>query len=53
VDNVKIIGELNVPAGAIAEIIVYSGGIPARYGDVTGGVVVITTKSYNMRHNFE
>ncbi len=53
VDNVKIIGDHNVPAGAIAEIMVYSGGIPARYGDVTGGVVVITTKSYNMRHNFE
>jgi hypothetical protein len=50
VDNVKIIGDHNVPAGAIAEIMVYSGGIPARYGDVTGGVVVITTKSHNMYH---
>ncbi len=54
VDNVKIIGDYNVPASAIAEIKVYSGGIPARYGDVTGGVVVITTKSYNMyRNSFE
>lgn len=50
VDDVKIRGNHNVPAGAIAEIVVYSGGIPARYGDVTGGVVVITTKSYNMYH---
>lgn len=51
VDDVKIVGEYNVPSGSIAEIIVYSGGIPARYGDVTGGVVVITTKSYNMYRN--
>jgi hypothetical protein len=50
VDNMRVSGDLGVPAGAVAEIIVYSGGIPARYGDVTGGVVVITTKSYNMNH---
>jgi len=54
VDNMRVSGDLGVPSGAIAEIIVYSGGIPARYGDVTGGVVVITTKSYNMyRNSFE
>ena len=51
VDNMRVIGELNIPSGAIAEIMVYSGGIPACYGDVTGGVVVITTKSYNMYRN--
>ncbi|MGE0637247.1 MAG: carboxypeptidase regulatory-like domain-containing protein [Bacteroidia bacterium] len=50
IDNMRVTGELGIPAGAIAEIMVYSGGIPARYGDVTGGVVVITTKSYNMYH---
>lgn len=54
VDNVKIIGDHNIPAGAIAEIMVYTGGIPAMYGDVTGGVVVITTKSYTMyRNNYD
>lgn len=50
IDNMRVVGELNIPSSAIAEIMVYSGGIPARYGDVTGGVVVITTKSYNMYH---
>ena len=25
---------------------VYPGGLPAKYGDVTGGVVAIDTKSY-------
>jgi len=35
-----------VPNGSIQSINVYTGGIPAQYGDVTGGVVVIETKSY-------
>lgn len=48
IDNVRAIGDHSVPNSAIADIVVYSGGIPAMYGDVTGAVVVITTKSYNM-----
>ncbi len=35
-----------VPKCAIGSIMVYTGGIPAQYGDVTGGVVVIETKNY-------
>jgi hypothetical protein len=38
--------EMNIPGRAIGSIIAYSGGIPAKYGDFTGGVVVIETKSY-------
>lgn len=38
--NSKIVGM------AIGSFTVYTGGIPAKYGDVTGGVVVIETKSY-------
>lgn len=34
----------NLPPGSIGSISVYSGGLPARYGDATGGVVSITTK---------
>ena len=30
----------------MASITIYTGGLPARYGDVTGGVVAIETKSY-------
>jgi hypothetical protein len=27
-------------------MIVYAGGIPAKYGDAMGGVIVLETKSY-------
>lgn len=30
----------------MSNIKVYTGGIPARYGDVTGGVVAVETKGY-------
>jgi hypothetical protein len=46
VDGVRMIGSLDVPASAVADVTLYAGGIPARYGDVTGGVIVIRTKSY-------
>ena len=35
-----------IPSTAINNITVYTGGLPARYGDVTGGVIVVETKSY-------
>jgi hypothetical protein len=35
-----------VPGSSIGSMTVYVGGIPAKYGDITGGVVVIETKSY-------
>ncbi|MCA1764106.1 MAG: carboxypeptidase-like regulatory domain-containing protein [Flavobacteriales bacterium] len=35
-----------IPGSAIKTITVHTGGIPAKYGDVTGGIVVIETKSY-------
>jgi outer membrane receptor protein involved in Fe transport len=47
VDGVKVPGRLSgVPPASIASITMYTGGLPARYGDVTGGVVAIETKSY-------
>jgi hypothetical protein len=47
VDGVKVSGSLTgVPSDGIASITMYTGGLPARYGDVTGGVVAIETKSY-------
>ncbi|MBN2668964.1 MAG: carboxypeptidase-like regulatory domain-containing protein [Bacteroidales bacterium] len=46
VDGVKTLGEVNVPSVAISSVTVYSGGVPARYGDFTGGVVLIQTKSF-------
>lgn len=47
VDGVKVVGnDPGVPADAISSITVYTGGLPAKYGDVTGGVVAMETKSY-------
>jgi len=47
VDGVKIIGSApQIPQSGIGSINVYTGGVPAKYGDVTGGVIVIETKNY-------
>jgi len=47
VDGVKLTGGLaNVPRSSMGSITVYTGGIPAKYGDTTGGVVAVETKSY-------
>jgi len=35
-----------VPSVAIGSMMVYMGGVPAKYGDFDGGVIVIETKSY-------
>ena len=44
IDGVKVIGNTNLPKSAIQEVSVITGGVPASYGDVTGGVINITTK---------
>lgn len=47
VDGVKSRnGNIGIPNCAIGSINVYTGGVPAMYGDLTGGVVVIETKSF-------
>jgi len=48
VDGVKLISPnlTNIPSNAIKSISVYTGGVPAAYGDVTGGVIILETKSY-------
>lgn len=48
IDGVRVIGPMYVPLNAIAEVTVITGGIPASYGDVTGGVVEITTKGFSV-----
>jgi outer membrane receptor protein involved in Fe transport len=35
-----------VPGSSIGGVTVYTGGIPAKYGDTTGGVIILETKSY-------
>jgi hypothetical protein len=45
-DGIKMTEIANVPSAAIGGIMVYTGGIPAKYGDTLGGVVVMETLSY-------
>lgn len=46
-DGMKSInGEIGIPGLAIGAMKVYTGGVPAKYGDVNGGVIVVETKSY-------
>ena len=44
VDGVRVIGSSSVPKQAIEQVSVITGGTPAMYGDLTGGIVNITTK---------
>ncbi len=44
IDGIKVRGSNNLPQGAVEEISVITGGLPAQYGDVTGGVISITTR---------
>lgn len=44
IDGVKVRGNVNIPRDAIAKQEVFTGGLPAMYGDVTGGVISTTTR---------
>ncbi len=46
IDGVKTRDVGSVPGVAIGRMQVYTGGLPAKYGDTMGGVVVMETKSY-------
>lgn len=46
VDGVKTQDLNGVPGVGIGSMTGYTGGIPAKYGDTTGGVVILETKSY-------
>ena len=44
IDGVKVTGVPTLPTSSIEQLQVITGGIPAKYGDVTGGIVNITSK---------
>jgi len=46
IDGEKVIGSFDIPSQSIQNVTVYTGGIPAQYGDLTGGLVNVSTKSY-------
>ena len=47
IDGVKMGATANVPSASMGYVMVFSGAIPAKYGDTTGGVIVVETVSYN------
>lgn len=49
VDGIKMTEPARIPSNAIAEMRVITSGIPAEFGDVTGGIIYITTKKYTGR----
>ncbi len=47
IDGVKVNrGLAGFPGGAMASVSIYTGGLPAKYGDTTGGVIAVETKTY-------
>ncbi len=44
IDGIKVRGSANLPKSAIEEVSVITGGVPANYGDVTGGIISVTTR---------
>lgn len=46
IDGIKVNQMNGVPATAVENLSIITGGIPAMYGDLTSGVMVITTKDY-------
>jgi len=44
VDGMKVRDFKSLPKGALEQVNVITGGIPAQYGDVNGGVVSVTSK---------
>lgn len=55
IDGMKVRGSKGMPKSAIEEVTVVTGGLAAKYGDATGGVISITTKgpSRNFFGSFE
>ncbi|MBK8658911.1 MAG: carboxypeptidase regulatory-like domain-containing protein [Bacteroidetes bacterium] len=51
IDGVKVTGTPTLPATAIEQLQVITGGVPAKYGDLTGGIVNITSKGPSDQFN--
>jgi hypothetical protein len=50
IDGIKVRGSSNLPKSSIEEVSVITGGLPANYGDITGGVVSITTRGPSAKY---
>ena len=52
IDGIRAIGAVQLPQKAIGQMQVITGGTPAEFGDVTGGIINITTGAPSIIHNF-
>ncbi len=50
IDGIKVRGSTNLPKSAIQEVSVLTGGLPANYGDATGGIISITTRGASSKY---
>ncbi len=50
IDGVKVRGSTNLPKAAIEQVQVMTGGIPASYGDATGGIIAVTTRGASSKY---
>lgn len=50
IDGIKVRGSSNLPKSAIQEVSVITGGLPANYGDATGGVISVTTRGPSAKY---
>jgi outer membrane receptor protein involved in Fe transport len=44
IDGIRVRGASSLPESAIEQVTVILGGVPAQYGDATGGIINVTTK---------
>jgi outer membrane receptor protein involved in Fe transport len=44
IDGMRVLGSANMPESSIEQVQVILGGVPARYGDATGGIISLTTR---------
>ena len=44
IDGIKVRGSVAIPQQGIEQIQIITGGVPAMYGDATGGIISITTR---------
>lgn len=50
IDGIKVRASTSLPQSAIEQVTVITGGLPAQYGDVTGGVISITTRGASRQY---
>jgi hypothetical protein len=50
IDGIKVRGSSSIPKSAIQEVSVITGGVPANYGDLTGGIISITTRGPSAKY---